>query len=94
MAWGLADCPAAAAAGRHALPHRDRDAELLAAAISSLTLNLRCPLPLRRIVMFGIVLFAGHGRTRQPSSSSVAKTVLLLPLIFLLPLWWGRDLGS
>ncbi len=68
----------------------DQDAELLAAAISSLTLNLAA-LPLEGIVMFGIVLLQAMARTRQALVISVAKTVLLLPLIFLLPLWWGRD---
>jgi O-antigen/teichoic acid export membrane protein len=41
--------------------------------------------------MFGIVLLQAMARTRQALVISVAKTVLLLPLIFLLPLWWGRD---
>ena len=66
----------------------DQDAELLAAAISSLTLNLAA-LPLEGIVMFGIVLLQAMARTRQALVISVAKTVLLLPLIFLLPLWVG-----
>ncbi|MCO4203432.1 MATE family efflux transporter [Aeromonas taiwanensis] len=68
----------------------DQDGELLAAAISSLTLNLGA-IPLEGIIMFGIVLLQSMARTRQALVLSVAKTVLLLPLIFLLPLWWGRE---
>ena len=67
-----------------------QDVELLAAAMRSLTLNLAA-IPLEGIVMFGIVLLQAMARTRQALVISVAKTVLLLPLIFLLPLWWGRD---
>lgn len=61
----------------------DKDPELLAAAISSLTLNLGA-IPLEGI-MFGIVLLQSMARTRQALLISIAKTVLLLPLIFLLP---------
>ena len=68
----------------------DQDAELLAAAVSSLTLNLAA-IPLEGIIMFGIVLLQSMARTRQALVISAAKTALLLPLIFLLPLWWGRD---
>ena len=68
----------------------DQDAELLAAAISSLTLNLAA-LPLEGIVMFGIVLLQAMARTRQALVISVAKTVLLLPSSSCCPLWWGRD---
>ena len=68
----------------------DQDAELLAAAISSLTLNLAA-IPLEGIIMFGIVLLQSMARPRQALVISAAKTALLLPLIFLLPLWWGRD---
>ncbi|MGS3150535.1 MATE family efflux transporter [Aeromonas sanarellii] len=67
-----------------------QDVELLAAAMRSLTLNLAA-IPLEGIVMFGIVLLQAMARTRQALLISVAKTVLLLPLIFLLPLQWGRD---
>ncbi|MNF41081.1 multidrug efflux pump VmrA [compost metagenome] len=41
--------------------------------------------------MFGIVLLQSMARTRQALIISAAKTLLLLPLIFLLPLQWGRD---
>ena len=68
----------------------DKDPELLAAAISSLTLNLGA-IPLEGIIMFGIVLLQSMARTRQALVISIAKTVLLLPLIFLLPQLWGRD---
>ncbi|WP_323965246.1 MATE family efflux transporter [Aeromonas hydrophila] len=68
----------------------DQDGELLAAAISSLTLNLGA-IPLEGIIMFGIVLLQSMARTRQALLISAAKTLLLLPLIFMLPLWWGRD---
>lgn len=67
-----------------------QDAELLAAAMRSLTLNLGA-IPLEGIIMFGIVLLQAMARTRQALLISVAKTLLLLPLIFLLPLQWGRD---
>jgi len=67
-----------------------QDVELLAAAMRSLTLNLAA-IPLEGIVMFGIVLLQAMARTRQALLISVAKTVLLLPLIFLLPQLWGRD---
>lgn len=68
----------------------NQDAELLAAAMRSLTLNLGA-IPLEGIIMFGIVLLQAMARTRQALLISVAKTLLLLPLIFLLPLQWGRD---
>ncbi|WP_321166087.1 MATE family efflux transporter, partial [Serratia nevei] len=68
----------------------DDDPELLAAAVSSLLLNLGA-IPLEGIIMFGIVLLQSMARTRQALVISIAKTVLLLPLIFLLPLLWGRD---
>lgn len=67
-----------------------QDADLLAAAMRSLTLNLGA-IPLEGIIMFGIVLLQAMARTRQALLISVAKTLLLLPLIFLLPLQWGRD---
>ncbi|UBO73101.1 MATE family efflux transporter [Aeromonas rivuli] len=67
-----------------------QDAELIAAAVSSLTLNLAA-IPLEGIIMFGIVLLQSMARTRQALIISTAKTALLLPLIFWLPLWWGRD---
>jgi putative MATE family efflux protein len=67
-----------------------QDAELLAAAVSSLTLNLAA-IPLEGIIMFGIVLLQSMARTRQALIISATKTLLLLPLIFLLPIWWGRD---
>ncbi|MGL5503533.1 MAG: hypothetical protein ACRDCL_08375, partial [Aeromonas veronii] len=57
---------------------------------SSLTLNLGA-IPLEGIIMFGIVLLQSMARTRQALIISIAKTVLLLPLIFLLPQLWGRD---
>ena len=41
--------------------------------------------------MFGIVLLQSMARTRQALFISIAKPLLLLPLIFMLPLWWGRD---
>ena len=68
----------------------DQDEELLSAAVSSLTLNLGA-IPLEGIIMFGIVLLQSMARTRQALIISAAKTLLLLPLIFLLPLQWGRD---
>ena len=68
----------------------DQDEELLSAAVSSLTLNLAA-IPLEGIIMFGIVLLQSMARTRQALIISAAKTLLLLPLIFLLPLQWGRD---
>ena len=68
----------------------NQDAELLAAAVSSLTLNLGA-IPLEGIIMFGIVLLQSMARTKQALIISAAKTLLLLPLIFLLPLWWGRE---
>ncbi|MGL4932300.1 MAG: MATE family efflux transporter [Aeromonas sp.] len=68
----------------------DSDPDLLAAAISSLTLNLSA-IPLEGIIMFGIVLLQSMARTRQALIISIAKTLLLLPLIFLLPQQWGRD---
>jgi Na+-driven multidrug efflux pump len=68
----------------------NQDAELLAAAVSSLTLNLSA-IPLEGIIMFGIVLLQSMARTKQALIISAAKTLLLLPLIFLLPLWWGRE---
>lgn len=68
----------------------DQDPELLAAAMGSLTLNLGA-IPLEGIIMFGIVLLQAMARTRQALLISIAKTLVLLPLIFLLPLWWGRD---
>lgn len=67
-----------------------QDTELLAAAMRSLILNLGA-IPLEGIIMFGIVLLQAMARTRQALLISVAKTLLLLPLIFLLPLQWGRD---
>ncbi|MGB6189138.1 MAG: MATE family efflux transporter [Aeromonas molluscorum] len=67
-----------------------QDGELLAAAVSSLTLNLGA-IPLEGIIMFGIVLLQSMARTRQALIISAAKTALLLPLIFWLPLQWGRD---
>lgn len=68
----------------------NQDPELLAAAMRSLTLNLGA-IPLEGIIMFGIVLLQSMARTRQALIISAAKTLLLLPLIFLLPLQWGRD---
>ena len=67
-----------------------QDGELLAAAVRSLTLNLGA-IPLEGVIMFGIVLLQSMTRTRQALLISVAKTLLLLPLIFWLPLQWGRD---
>ncbi|MEG0008251.1 MAG: MATE family efflux transporter [Aeromonas sp.] len=67
-----------------------QDPELMAAAVRSLTLNLGA-IPLEGIIMFGIVLLQSMARTKQALLISTAKTLLLLPLIFLLPLWWGRD---
>ncbi|MGL5598224.1 MAG: MATE family efflux transporter [Aeromonas sp.] len=66
------------------------DPHLLAAAVSSLTLNLGA-IPLEGIIMFGIVLLQSMARTRQALIISAAKTLLLLPLIFWLPQLWGRD---
>ncbi|MGL4716822.1 MAG: MATE family efflux transporter, partial [Aeromonas sp.] len=54
------------------------------------TLNLSA-IPLEGIIMFGIVLLQSMARTRQALIISIAKTLLLLPLIFLLPQQWGRD---
>ncbi|PJG60601.1 MATE family efflux transporter [Aeromonas cavernicola] len=68
----------------------DQDSELLAAAVSSLTLNLSA-ITLEGIIMFGIVLLQAMARTRQALLISVSKTLLLLPLIFLLPQQWGLD---
>lgn len=67
-----------------------QDAELLAAAVSSLTLNLSA-IPLEGIIIFGIVLLQSMARTKQALIISAAKTLLLLPLIFLLPMQWGRE---
>ncbi|MGY3943307.1 MATE family efflux transporter [Aeromonas tecta] len=67
-----------------------QDEELIAAAVSSLTLNLGA-IPLEGIIMFGIVLLQSMARTKQALIISAAKTLLLLPLIVLLPLQWGRD---
>ncbi|MFQ2270724.1 MATE family efflux transporter [Aeromonas enteropelogenes] len=66
------------------------DPELIDAAVSSLLLNLGA-IPLEGVIMFGIVLLQSMARTRQALIISIAKTVLLLPFIFLLPLMWGKD---
>ncbi|MGY3885339.1 MATE family efflux transporter [Aeromonas aquatica] len=67
-----------------------QDPELLAAAVRSLTLNLAA-IPLEGVLLFGIVLLQSMARTRQALALSLGKTLLLLPIILLLPLWWGRD---
>ncbi|MGL4249075.1 MAG: MATE family efflux transporter [Aeromonas sp.] len=66
------------------------DPELVEAAVSSLLLNLAA-IPLEGVIIFGIVLLQSMTRTREALIISIAKTVLLLPIIYLLPLLWGRD---
>ncbi|HEH9404382.1 TPA: MATE family efflux transporter [Aeromonas bestiarum] len=66
------------------------DHVLLASAVNSLMLNLSA-IPLEGVIVFGIVLLQSMARPRQALVISVAKTILLIPFIYLLPYWLDLD---
>lgn len=64
----------------------NEDPELLVSAVNSLILNLST-IPLEGVIVFGIVVLQSMDRPRQALIISVAKTILLVPLIYILPHW-------
>ncbi|ENY72532.1 cation (Na+-coupled) multidrug resistance efflux pump [Aeromonas diversa CDC 2478-85] len=66
----------------------DGDPAVLAAAVSSLTINLMA-MPLEGLELMGIVLLQAMDRPRPALALTVTKTVLLIPLIVGLPLLFG-----
>lgn len=68
----------------------DDDYVLLASAINSLVLNLSA-IPLEGLIVFGIVVLQSMARPRQALIISLAKTILLIPFIYLLPYWLDLD---
>ena len=66
------------------------DEAVMTSAVNSLTLNLMA-MPLEGLELMGIVLLQAMHRPRQALSLTVAKTLLLLPLITGLPQLWARN---
>ncbi|ALP43530.1 MATE family efflux transporter [Aeromonas schubertii] len=68
----------------------DGDPLVLAAAVSSLRLNLM-GMPLEGLELMGIVLLQAMDRPRPALALTVTKTLLLIPLILGLPLLFGIE---
>ncbi|MGL6069753.1 MATE family efflux transporter, partial [Craterilacuibacter sp.] len=84
--WLIIQLWAAAIAGLFAAS----DPVLLAAGSHALRLHLLA-LPFDGLVIMGIIALQAMALTRPALLATLAKTVLLLPALYSLPLWWGLD---